>query len=81
MVIVVSVVLSSSSYYTDQLVVIVVSVVLPSSSYYTDPLVVIVVVLQNPFEEKGEPKRYRTGVLLFTSLTARPNRLTAVEIT
>ena len=30
----------------------------------------------NLFEEKGEPKRYRTEVLPFTSLTARPNRLT-----
>ena len=28
------------------------------------------------FEEKGEPKRYRTEVLQLTSLTARPNRLT-----
>ena len=27
------------------------------------------------FEEKGEPKRYQTEVLLLTSLTARPNRL------
>ena len=27
------------------------------------------------FEEKGEPKRYRTEVFPFTSLTARPNRL------
>ena len=27
------------------------------------------------FEEKGEPKRYRTEVLPLTSLTARPNRL------
>ena len=26
------------------------------------------------FEEKGEPKRNRAEVLLFTSLTARPNR-------
>ena len=31
----------------------------------------------NLFEEKGEPKRYRTEVLPLTSLTARPNRLTA----
>ena len=30
----------------------------------------------NLFEEKGEPKRIRTEVLLLTSLTARPNRLT-----
>ena len=30
----------------------------------------------NFFEEKGEPKRYRTEVLPLTSLTARPNRLT-----
>ena len=30
----------------------------------------------NLFEEKGEPKRYRTEVLPLTSLTARPNRLT-----
>ena len=32
----------------------------------------------NPSEEKGEPKRYRTEVLLtsLTCLTARPNRLT-----
>ena len=31
----------------------------------------------NLFEEKGEPKRYRTEVLPLTSLrlTARPNRL------
>ena len=28
------------------------------------------------FEEKGEPKRYRTDVLLLTSLTARTNWLT-----
>ena len=28
------------------------------------------------FEEKGEPKRNRTEVLLLTSLTARPNRIT-----
>ena len=27
------------------------------------------------FEEKGEPKQIRTEVLLLTSLTARPNRL------
>ena len=27
-------------------------------------------------EEKGEPTRIRTEVLLLTSLTARPNRLT-----
>ena len=33
----------------------------------------------NLFEEKGEPKRYRTEVLPLTSLTARPNRLTAME--
>ena len=34
----------------------------------------------NIFEEKGEPKRYRTEVLPLTSLTptARPNRLTVV---
>ena len=30
----------------------------------------------NLFEQKGEPKRYRTEVLLLTNLTARPNRLT-----
>ena len=30
----------------------------------------------NLFEEKGEPKRYRTEVLPLTSLTTRPNRLT-----
>ena len=32
----------------------------------------------NLFEEKGEPKRYRTEVLPLTGyrLTARPNRLT-----
>ena len=30
----------------------------------------------NLFEEKGEPKRYRTEVLSLTSLTVRPNRLT-----
>ena len=30
----------------------------------------------NLFEEKGEPKRYRTEVLPLTSLTARPSRLT-----
>ena len=30
----------------------------------------------NPFEEKGEPKRYRTEVLLFASLTASSHRLT-----
>ena len=30
----------------------------------------------NLFEEKGEPKRYRTVVFPLTSLTARPNRLT-----
>jgi len=30
----------------------------------------------NLFEEKGEPKRYRTEVLPLTSLTAMPNRLT-----
>ena len=34
----------------------------------------------NPFEEKGEPKRYRTKVLLLTSLTARPNRLTTLKM-
>ena len=28
------------------------------------------------FDERGEPKRYRTEVLPLTSLTARPNRLT-----
>ena len=28
------------------------------------------------FEEKGEPKQIRTEVLLLTSLTAGPNRLT-----
>ena len=27
------------------------------------------------FEEKGEPKRIQTEVLLLTSLTARPNKL------
>ena len=32
----------------------------------------------NLFEEKGDPKRYRTEVLPLTSLTARPNRLTMV---
>ena len=32
------------------------------------------------FEEKGESKRYRTEVLPLTSLTARPNRLTALYI-
>ena len=31
----------------------------------------------NLFDEKGEPKRYRTEVLPLTSLTARPHRLTA----
>ena len=31
----------------------------------------------NLFEEKGEPKRYRTEVL---PLTARPNRLTGMEM-
>ena len=30
----------------------------------------------NLFEEKGEPKRYRTEVFPLTSLTAGPNRLT-----
>ena len=30
------------------------------------------------FEEKGESERIRTEVLLLTSLTARPNRLTVV---
>ena len=30
----------------------------------------------NLFEEKGEPKWYRTKVLLLTSLTGRPNQLT-----
>ena len=30
----------------------------------------------NLFEEKGEPKRYRTEVLPLSGLTARPNRLT-----
>ena len=34
----------------------------------------------NLFEEKGEPKRYRTEVLPLTSLTARPNRLTICRI-
>ena len=29
------------------------------------------------FEEKGEPTRNRTEVLLLASLTARPNRLTS----
>ena len=29
------------------------------------------------FEEKGEPKQYRTEVLPLSSLTARPNRLTS----
>ena len=33
----------------------------------------------NLFEEKGEPKRYRTEVLPLTSLTARLNRLTPVH--
>ena len=33
----------------------------------------------NLFEEKGEPKRYRTEALPLTSLTARPNRLTGTE--
>ena len=37
----------------------------------------------NPFEEKGEPKRYRTEVLPLTSLpyrlTARPNRLPEIS--
>ena len=32
------------------------------------------------FEEKGEPKLIRTEVLLLTSLTARPNRLTIVSL-
>ena len=32
----------------------------------------------NRFEEKGEPKRFRTEVLLYqpNAITARPNRLT-----
>ena len=30
----------------------------------------------NPFEEKEEPKRYQAEVLLLTSLTAGPSRLT-----
>ena len=30
----------------------------------------------NLFEEKGEPKRFRTEVLPLTSLTVRPHRLT-----
>ena len=30
----------------------------------------------NLFEEKGEPKRYRTEVLPLTNLISRPNRLT-----
>ena len=38
----------------------------------------------NLFEEKGEPKRYRTEVLPLTSLwhshTAMPNRLTTVQL-
>ena len=34
----------------------------------------------NLFEEKGEPKRYRTQVLRLTSLTARPNRLTPTRL-
>ena len=34
----------------------------------------------NLFEEKGEPKQYRTEVLLLTSLTTRPNRLTMLII-
>ena len=34
----------------------------------------------NLSEEKGEPKRYRTEDLPLTSLTARPNRLTVVNI-
>ena len=32
------------------------------------------------FEEKGEPKRYRTEVLPLTSLTARPNRLSKKSV-
>ena len=35
-------------------------------------------IYHNLFEEKGEPKRYRTEVLPLTNLTARPNRLTQV---
>jgi len=35
----------------------------------------------NLFEEKGEPKRYRTEVLPLTSLTTRPNRLTVTSNT
>ena len=34
----------------------------------------------NLFEEKGEPKRYRTEVLPLTNLTARPNRLTIIKV-
>ena len=33
----------------------------------------------NLFEEKGEPKRYRTEVFPLTSLTAWPNWLTEVQ--
>ena len=32
------------------------------------------------FEEKGEPKRYRTEVIPLTSLTARPNRLSKKSV-
>ena len=32
------------------------------------------------FEDKGEPKRIRTEVPLLTSLPARPNRLTHINI-
>ena len=38
---------------------------------------------RNLFEEKGEPKRYRTEVLPLTSLTgltSRPNRLTIIPL-
>ena len=31
------------------------------------------------FEQEGEPKRIRTEVLLLTSLTAKPNRLTGAD--
>ena len=34
----------------------------------------------NLFEEKGEPKRYRTEVLPLTSLTARPDGLTVARM-
>ena len=34
----------------------------------------------NLFDEKGEQKRYRTEVLLLTSLTARPSRLMCAQV-